>query len=294
MWCTKFCVTLCFVLDIITDVYTQIIADKIEECLDEHDKEDERVHQGMVLAETREEANQFCVIYNKHHKSDKCKAYVSPHKHKIKKDFINGKIRTLVLASTLVEGFDHKPVSVLGVICKVSQIKFSQFVGQAVRKFDSKDPVKAHIVTHKQFNLHKTWKQYEKIAIEDPQGDIVSIYVLNDSLIEYAEIIKKCLESDDVIQMCHHASEGQFTYLQKISTSVSAAYQHYAQCTTRVSEQVSGITNLVSIKPFSDLVKLMPQSPPEFSKSKEFSVEEELLTKLSQLSEEYQMEVLLS
>ena len=277
----------------------------MERYLDEHDNEERRArhqteevrhqteevrHQGMVLAPNKTEADKFCGIYNKYHKDEKCKVFVSGTPKRIYQDFIHKKIRVLVIVRRLLEGFDHKFVSVLGVICKInpaSQVLFSHFVGRAVRRIYRKDPVKAHIVTHQYFNLRKNYEEFEQLAKEDPQGDMVTIYVLDDSLIKEAEDIKQFLESDYTIQMCPHTLDQYF--LQNNSTSVLAAYQHYTQC-SKVPCRVSNMTtDIIGIRPFSDLVKLMPRSLPELSDAVEF--EDELPVKLSQLSGEYQMEV---
>ena len=271
----------------------------MERYLDEHDNEERHArhqtkkevkHQGMVLAPNIIEADRFCGIYNKYHKDEKdypdgkCKVFVFDAPKRVYQDFIDKKIRTLVVVRRLLEGFDHNFVSVLGVIRKVnpvSQVKFVHFLGRAVRKIDRKDPVKACIVTHQYFNLRRNCEEFEQLAKEDPQGDIVTVYMLDDSLIKEAENIKKFLESDYMIQMCPHTLDQ--TVVRNIS--ISAAYQHYAQC-SKVHHPVSNMTDMVDIRPFSDLVKLMPQSFSEFSHSEEF--EEELPAKLSQISEEYQ------
>ena len=270
----------------------------MERYLDEHDNEERHArhqtkevkHQGMVLAPNIIEADTFCGIYNKYHKDEKhypdgkCKVFVFDAPKRVYQDFIDKKIRTLVVVRRLLEGFDHNFVSVLGVIRKVnpvSQVKFVHFLGRAVRKIDRKDPVKACIVTHQYFNLRRICEEFEQLAKEDPQGDIVTVYMLDDSLIKEAENIKNFLESDYIIQMCPHTLDQ--TVVRNIS--ISAAYQHYAQC-SRVYHPVSNMTDMVDIRPFSDLVKLMPQSFSEFSHSEEF--EEELPAKLSQISEEYQ------
>ena len=278
----------------------------MERYLDEHDNEERRArhqteevrhqteevrHQGMVLAPNKTEADKFCGIYNKYHKDEKCKVFVSGTPKRIYQDFIHKKIRVLVVVRRLLEGFDHKFVSVLGVICKInpaSQVLFSHFVGRAVRRIYRKDPVKAHIVTHQYFNLRKNYEEFEQLAKEDPQGDMVTIYVLDDSLIKEAEDIKQFLESDYTIQMCPHTLDQYF--LQNNSTSVLAAYQHYTQC-SKVPCRVSNMTDMVNIRPFTDLVKLMPQSLSEFSDSEEFAKDEPLPAELSCLSEKYQMEL---
>ena len=277
----------------------------MERHLDEHDNEERHArhqtkevkHQGMVLAPNIIEADRFCGIYNKYHidqkdyPDGKCKVFVFGAPKRVYQDFIDKRIRTLVVVRRLLEGFGHNFVSVLGVIRKinpVSQVKFVHFLGLAVQKIDRKDPVKACIVTHQYFNLRRNCEEFKQLAKEDPQGDMVTVYMLDDSLIKEAENIKNFLESDYIIQMCPHTLDQTNTISRNISLSVSSAYQHYAQC-SRVHYPVSNMTDMVDIRPFRDLVKLMPQSFSEFSHSEEF--EEKLPAKLSQISEEYQTKV---
>ena len=79
--------------------------------------------------------------------------FVSETRKDIPDAFEQGKIRTLVIIGRLLEGFDHKPVSVLGIVRNIapSRVLFAQFVGRAVRKNHPDDPVPAQIVTHECF-----------------------------------------------------------------------------------------------------------------------------------------------
>ena len=149
----------------------------MEQYLNEHDQADPTVkHQGMVLTQTKQGINPaetFCNAYNKLF-PDKCAVYVSETRKKILEMFVNGQIRTLVIVGRLLEGFDHKPVSVLGIVRNIaptSRVLFAQFVGRAVRKNHPNDPVSAQIVTHPCFNQLQNYQTFEKLAEEEPNDD---------------------------------------------------------------------------------------------------------------------------
>ena len=68
---------------------------------------------GLNPAET------FCNIYNELF-PNKCGVYVSETRRDILDKFQDGKIRTLVIIGRLLEGFGHKPVSVLGIVRNIA------------------------------------------------------------------------------------------------------------------------------------------------------------------------------
>jgi len=155
---------------------------RMEQHLNEHDRLDPNVkHQGMVLAQTKSLKNlaeTFHDIYNDEFYPNKCEVYVGGTGNDILDAFINGEIRVLVVVGRLQEGFDHKPISVLGIVRNVaptSQVLFSQFVGRAVRKINNpnyNDPVCARIVTHERFNQLQNFNTFEKLAEVDPDPTV--------------------------------------------------------------------------------------------------------------------------
>ena len=85
-----------------------------------------------------------------------------------------GEIRVLGIVGQLLEGFDHNPVSVLGIVRNIaptSRVLFAQFVGRAVHKNGHNDPVRAQIVTHECFNQHQNYDTFEMLAEVDPTDD---------------------------------------------------------------------------------------------------------------------------
>ena len=152
----------------------QAIAKRMEQHLNIHDRLDPSVkHQGMVLTQTKvgiNPAETFCDIYNELY-PNKCAVYVSETRKDILDAFVDGRIRTLVIIGRLLEGFDHKPVSVLGIVRNIaptSRVLFAQFVGRAVRKNHPNDPVPAQIVTHPSFNQRPNYETFEELAEEEP------------------------------------------------------------------------------------------------------------------------------
>lgn len=97
-----------------------------------------------------------------------CKSYVSKAKtsnatamtkaekkasRAVVEDFKSGSIRILCVVFKLLEGFDEKKVSVVGMASPTrSPVRYSQIIGRAIRRCGGKsDPTKATIVAPKTF-----------------------------------------------------------------------------------------------------------------------------------------------
>ena len=136
----------------------------------------------MVLTQTKQDINaaeSFCDTYNLLFPNS-CAVYVSDTGKHILDDFKAGYIRTLVIIGRLLEGFDHKPVSVLGIVRNIaptSRVLFAQFVGRAVRKTSPNDPVCAQIVTHKRFNQQQNFEAFENLPERDEDVDPTDAYM---------------------------------------------------------------------------------------------------------------------
>jgi superfamily II DNA or RNA helicase len=78
--------------------------------------------------------------------------------------FRDGEIRLLVICNMLLEGFDHPQVSVVAVMSHVtSVIKFSQFLGRAVRLVRPGPPQQlAYCVHHRFFRQDALFVQYDE------------------------------------------------------------------------------------------------------------------------------------
>ena len=148
--------------------------------LNSHDEIEKRVkHQGMVIAQTKADLNparKFRNIYDEEYRGH-CEVYDGDASPTVLDRFKKGEIRTLVIIGKLLEGFDHKPISVLGIIRNIatsSRVLFAQFVGRAVRKTSFDDPIKACVVTHKCFNQLPNFENFDKVTDdvypEDEEG----------------------------------------------------------------------------------------------------------------------------
>ena len=143
--------------------------------LDQHDAEDPATkHQAMVLAQTTKGLNSAETFQWAYWQvaggQDRCKMYVAGSSPEILKEFQRGEIRTMVIVGRLIEGFDHKNISVVGIVRNVarsSKVLFHQFVGRAVRKAHQYDPVTAVIVSHPMFDQRPNFEQFDQVTDMD-------------------------------------------------------------------------------------------------------------------------------
>lgn len=153
--------------------------------LKEHDDKDPGTfHQAMVLTQEKKDgginpAETFCRIYNSiveymypssEVAKNKCKFYFGGTPSSVVKNFKGGHMRTLVIVGKLLEGFDHKNVSVVGIARNVannSRVLFAQFLGRAVRKMSKDDPVTAVVVSHAHYKQKDNFEQFDMIPDED-------------------------------------------------------------------------------------------------------------------------------
>lgn len=81
--------------------------------------------------------------------------------------FQNGKIRALAVCGMLLEGFDHKPVSVVAILRNMGkdrQVLFTQFVGRAIRRHRDDEPMGLHavVISHAFYKQRKNFEDFEK------------------------------------------------------------------------------------------------------------------------------------
>lgn len=154
----------------------------MEKYLDNHDAKNGDgsggvYHQGMVIAQTKRGINsayRFCDLYNCSYPGH-CEVYDGDSPPDVLTRFTDGKIRTLVIIGRLLEGFDHKPVSVLGIVRNIaesSRVLFTQFVGRAVRKTSVDDPIDAQIVTHVCFNQRVNYDNFDQVTDVYPEEEV--------------------------------------------------------------------------------------------------------------------------
>ncbi len=159
---------------------------KVKEALIFHDNQELNivkrtvVHQAMILCQTINGVNsisKFVDLYNQneHIPANQCKQFIGGTHSSVRDTFLKGEFRTLVICGSLLEGFDNKNVSVLGIIRNVkSPVLFAQFVGRALRLIDKDDPVTAQVITDPYFkNVSKSWNDYENPLVQDEQDLIL-------------------------------------------------------------------------------------------------------------------------
>ena len=146
--------------------------------MNQHDQQDPCLkHQAMVLTQTIETlnpANEFVEIYNQIFPNDGCERYTGDSQRSILTRFEKGEIRVLVIVGKLLEGFDRNHVSVAAIARNVapsSRVLFAQFVGRAVRKFDSEDNVTTMVVSHENFNQKVNFEQFDQVPDDDNVDD---------------------------------------------------------------------------------------------------------------------------
>jgi superfamily II DNA or RNA helicase len=150
------------------------VLSRMKKALDEHDAMDkDHKHQGMVLAADIEEAKTIAKLWNTViGGQDECETFVSKDHPEAREEFEAGNLRMMVVIYRLIEGFDRKNVSVVGILRNVqpkSRVYFAQFVGRAVRKLHPTDPVEATIISHKVHNQKINYETFEELAEEDPE-----------------------------------------------------------------------------------------------------------------------------
>jgi superfamily II DNA or RNA helicase len=159
------------------------IVKKVKEKLTEHDRCNAGVfHQAMILAQTIQDLNSAAVFVREYNVgivkvNEMAKAYCGNDSSTILNDFqghngISKKFRTLVVVGRLLEGFDHSPISVVGIFRNVSsRILFEQFVGRAVRRTGQNDLIIACIVSHRRFDQRANFNLIDTMGDEDPQDE---------------------------------------------------------------------------------------------------------------------------
>lgn len=88
----------------------------------------------------------------------------------------DGKYEVVIIVKMLLEGFDHPPFSVAGIVRKIrSSLTFEQFIGRTQRLVRSKqgtedDKVIANIITHEYFEQENLYKKFidPEIPAKDP------------------------------------------------------------------------------------------------------------------------------
>mmetsp|Transcript_45773 Transcript_45773/g.115230 ORF Transcript_45773/g.115230 Transcript_45773/m.115230 type:complete len:240 (-) Transcript_45773:126-845(-) len=150
---------------------------KIREKLAMHNEQDPTTqHQAMILVGTIAESQTVARIYNEVAGNVVCLSYAGKASREVVTSFKANKLQCLVIVGKLLEGFDQKSVSVVGILRNVaaaSRVLFTQFVGRAVHKMTPADPVTAMVVSHVRHNQRENFEVFcqPTIATVDPMDD---------------------------------------------------------------------------------------------------------------------------
>jgi superfamily II DNA or RNA helicase len=156
------------------------IGGRIYQLLQEHDINHPKTeHQAMIITQTKADCDKFVNIINKFfitaeisgHRNI-AESYHGTDKKNVLDSFKAGEIRILLVCGKLIEGFDRKQVSVVGILRKIqpkSKAFFAQFVGRCVRRVDRDDNINAYVISHPYYNQKTNFDSMEEIAEFDPE-----------------------------------------------------------------------------------------------------------------------------
>ncbi|KAL6040815.1 Helicase ATP-binding domain-containing protein [Balamuthia mandrillaris] len=155
---------------------------EVDRRLEEHDQQDPRVkHKALILAQSAEagglhSAHTIKAAYDSVSGDPrKCALFLGGTSNDVLDRFTKtDSPQVLVICNRLLEGFDHKPISVVGIhrnVAPQSKVLFTQFVGRCVRKCGNDDPVIACVISHSSFQQQRNFEQLDQIAEVDPEDE---------------------------------------------------------------------------------------------------------------------------
>lgn len=136
----------------------------------------DKFYQGMVIALDQDDADNILKQWkdNQLEQFATAEAYHTGIKKKdrpaIKMRFKERQTHVLIVVQMLKEGFDHPPVSVIGIVRKIgSPLLFTQFIGRAFRIIRGQDRLAdphydqiANIITAEEFKQQKNWDSFQE------------------------------------------------------------------------------------------------------------------------------------
>lgn len=132
-------------------------------------------HMAMAITKVVAEADRVVDLWNQNWGEDTAFSYHSKLLPALKEERMqrirNNQVKLVVVVQTLLEGFDHPPVSIAAILTNIgSPPKFVQFIGRAQRIYRSQDgpeaaAICADIITHKFY--HKQEGHYQKFIKEE-------------------------------------------------------------------------------------------------------------------------------
>ena len=136
-------------------------------------------HAGIVITKNKEETEEvydMCLQFSCF-KAKLVHSGITANREVVLEDIKKGSYDLLIIVAMLLEGFDHPPLSVAGILTKIhSCVKFAQFVGRIqrlVRRPHIEDgSITGDIITAKKYEQDDLYYQYKNPTIVHPQ-DVV-------------------------------------------------------------------------------------------------------------------------
>ena len=136
-------------------------------------------HSALIITSTIKEAKEVKKICIESGFSSKLVEVVHSEKsgkEKIIQNIKQCKYEVVIIVSMLLEGFDHPPFSIAGIVTKIrSSVKFAQFVGRVqrvVREGGKKEAnIKADVISHEYFEQKKLFDEYKNPVIKDEEDE---------------------------------------------------------------------------------------------------------------------------
>jgi superfamily II DNA or RNA helicase len=126
----------------------------------------------MIITRTTGESDVFAGFINNLTYGVIAESYYGTQRQNVLDRFKAGEIRILLVCGKLIEGFDRKQVSVVGILRKIqpeSQAFFAQFVGRCVRRVDRDDNITAYVISHPYYNQKKNFESMDVLAQFDAE-----------------------------------------------------------------------------------------------------------------------------
>ena len=138
---------------------------------------------AMAIAKNVDYANRLLELWNVISPNDAAETYYHEKEEREKKDIMgrlkNNELRLVIVVQMLLEGFDHPPISIAAITCKISSpVKFAQFVGRAQRIYRGPEGTRemngqADIITHVDYKQRQRYVDLinETLIPDDPPKD---------------------------------------------------------------------------------------------------------------------------
>lgn len=123
---------------------------------------------AIAIAKDTYYAERLLELWKTNYPNEPAESYhsgkTSDEKDEIMRGIKNNELSLVIVVAMLLEGFDHPPISIAAITCKIrSPVKFVQFVGRVQRIYRQDgytDSVTADIVTHEYYEQRQNYKKF--------------------------------------------------------------------------------------------------------------------------------------